>query len=156
MQNAFLKLLDANQGIIFKVCKMYRDTKQDQEDLFQEIVFQLWKAFPSFRNESKASTWMYRISINTAIAVFRKQRVYLQDVTEIPEWSHPVDPEQSENEERMFEALRKLNNAERAVISLFLEDYSYAEISEITGLTENNIGVQLHRIKNKLKILINE
>jgi RNA polymerase sigma factor (sigma-70 family) len=157
MQTAFLKLVDENQGIIYKVCKMYRDTKQDQEDLFQEIVFQLWKAFPSFRNESKASTWMYRIAINTAIAVFRKQRVYLQDVEEIPESAHPVESiEQSENEERMFEALRKLNNAERAIISLYLEDYSYEEISEITGLTENNIGVQLHRIKNKLKILVND
>jgi RNA polymerase sigma-70 factor (ECF subfamily) len=78
-------------------------------------------------------------------------------VDDIPEWSHPVastDP--SENEERMFEALRRLNNAERAIISLYLEDYSYAEIAEIVGLTENNIGVQLHRIKNKLKLLVND
>jgi len=72
MEKAFLKTVEAHQGIIFKVCKLYRNNKEDQEDLFQEIVLQLWKAFPQFRNESKVSTWMYRIALNTAIAVFRK------------------------------------------------------------------------------------
>jgi RNA polymerase sigma factor (sigma-70 family) len=156
MQEAFLKTIDENQGIIFRVCKMYRDTKQDQEDLFQEIVFQLWKAFPSFRRESKPSTWMYRIAINTAIAIYRKKRIIESNLDGIPEASHPFDKnERSENEERMFEALRKLNNAEKAIISLFLEDYSYKEIAEITGFTENNVGVQLNRIKNKLKTILN-
>ena len=75
METAFLKIVDEHQAIIFKISRMYRDTLEDQEDLFQEIVFQLWKSFPTFRNESKVSTWMYRIALNTAIAFFRKSRL---------------------------------------------------------------------------------
>jgi len=75
MEKEFLKIVEANQGIIFKVCKLYRNNKEAQEDLFQEIVLQLWKAFPQFRKESKVSTWMYRIALNTAIAVFRKNKI---------------------------------------------------------------------------------
>lgn len=152
----FLIIVDEHQRIIHKVCRMYRDEKEDQEDLFQEIVFQLWKSFPTFRHESKVSTWMYRIAINTAIAVFRKKSLQTDTLENIPERFHPKESTDfSENEERMYEALRTLDNAERAIISLFLEDYSYAEIAEITGITENYVGVRINRIKNKLKAILN-
>jgi len=144
MERAFLKIVEDNQGIIYKVCKMYRDTKEDQEDLFQEIVLQLWKAFPKFRKESKVSTWMYRIALNTAIAKFRKNKIELEFKESIPKSYQPNNEEiKSENEERMFEAIRKLNKAERAIIALYLEDYPYKEIAKITGLTE------LYRRKNQ-------
>ncbi len=156
MEKDFLEIIDEHQNIIYKVCRMYRDNKADQEDLFQEIVLQLWKAFPNFRKESKVSTWMYRIALNTAIAVFRKNTIPLDFKENIPEKFHPVEKnELSENEERMFAALRKLNNAEKAIISLYLEDYSYQEIADIIGITENYVGVQINRIKNKLKKILN-
>jgi len=156
MEKAFVKLIDENQGIIYKVCKMYRNSPADQEDLFQETVLQLWKAFPNFRNDSKVSTWMYRIALNTAIAIFRKNKVELTFKENLPNdsISHSTD-ETSENEERMFEAIRTLNQAERAIIALFLEDYPYKEIAEIIGITENNVGVKISRIKEKLKNILN-
>ena len=156
MDKLFLKIIEENQGIIYKVCKMYRDGPQDQEDLFQEIALQLWKAFPKFRAESKVSTWMYRIALNTAIATFRKNTISLSQNDVLPDHM-PVSniQETSENEEKLFEAIRRLNQAERALIALFLEDYSYKEIAHLAGITENNVGVKISRIKEKLKIILN-
>jgi|TARA_R110002049_G_scaffold10005_5_gene49875 RNA polymerase sigma-70 factor (ECF subfamily) len=155
MEREFLNIVEANQGIIFKVCKLYRNSKEDQEDLFQEIVLQLWRAFPKFRKESKVSTWMYRIALNTAIAVFRKNKIEIEYNENIPNeiYSNHVN-EQSESEERLFEGIRRLNKAERAIIALFLEDFTYKEIGEITGITENYVGVKINRIKEKLKNIL--
>ncbi len=156
MEKAFLEIVESNQGIIYKVCKMYRDSHEDQEDLFQEIVLQLWKAFPNFRKESKASTWMYRIGLNTAITAFRKKSIDLAFNSSLPETPFGYkNDESSENEERMFEAFRMLNTTERALIALFLEDYSHKEIADIMGITENNVGVKISRIKDKLKRILN-
>lgn len=155
MENDFLKIVEDNQGIIYKVCKMYRDSREDQEDLFQEIVLQLWKAFPKFRKESKVSTWMYRIALNTAIAIYRKTKIELEFKESIPKEYHSKYIETpSENEERLFEAIRTLNKAERAIIALYLEDYPYNEIAKITGITENYVGVKISRIKEKLKNIL--
>lgn len=155
MEEAFLKMIEEHQNIIHKICRTYRDRKEDQEDLFQEVVFQLWKAFPSFRRESKLSTWMYRIALNTAIVAFRKKSVGIEYQEVFPEKIHPaVSNEPSENEERMFAALRILNKAERALITLYLEDCSYKEMAEILGISESYVGVQLNRIKNRLKTIL--
>ena len=157
MQDAFLKIIGLHQSIIHKVCRMYRDDREDQQDLFQEIVYQLWKSYPNFRGDSKISTWMYRIALNTAIATYRKQKISIDRTDIIPDQFHPTDqPETSENHERLFAALRKLSDSEKAIISLFLEDYSYQEISTITGISENYVGVKLNRIKEKLKIILNK
>jgi len=156
MEKEFLQAVHDNQKIIFKVCSIYRDNKVDQEDLYQEIVYQLWKSFPSFKHQSKISSWMYRIALNTAMTVYRKKKLMVEYVEDLPEQKQ-ASPENlpSENGERLFSALRKLNDAEKAVISLFLEDFSYQEIATITGLSETNIGVRLNRIKSKLKKIIN-
>lgn len=155
-EKTFIEVVDQHQRIIHKVCRMYRDRREDQEDLFQEIVYQLWKSFPRFRQEAKVTTWMYRIALNTAVAVFRKKSIPTDRLDNVPERYHPTEAtDHSENEERMYEALRRLGNSERAIISLFLEDYSYQEIAEITGITENYVGVKINRIKNKLKAILN-
>lgn len=155
MEKDFLKIVEVNQGIIYKVCKMYRDTREDQEDLFQEIVLQLWKSYPKFRRESKVSTWMYRIALNTALVIYRKKKIELELKETIPVDYHSKYIETpSENEERLFAAIRTLNKAERAIIALYLEDYPYNEIAEITGITENYVGVKISRIKEKLKKIL--
>jgi len=155
MEKDFLKIVEINQGIIYKVCKMYRDTREDQEDLFQEIVLQLWKSYPKFRRESKVSSWMYRIAINTALVMYRKNKIELEFKETIPVDYHSKNIETpSENEERLFEAIRTLNKAERAIIAMYLEDYPYNEIAEITGITENYVGVKISRIKEKLKKIL--
>ncbi len=156
MEQTFLQDIQNNQNIIYKVCNLYRDSREDQEDLFQEIVYQLWKSYPGFKGESKLSTWMYRIALNTAIAAYRKPTIKITYPEELPDQLHySLDTNSSENEERLFSALRTLSDAEKAVISLYLEDFSYEEIAAITGLTENNVGVRLNRIKSKLKERLN-
>jgi RNA polymerase sigma factor (sigma-70 family) len=156
MEHAFLKAIHDHQKIISKVCRIYRNRREDQQDLFQEIVYQLWKSYPSFKGEAKISTWMYRVALNTSMAIYRKQTLPLDYRDEFGEHLHPSSSEAvvSENEERLFLALRTLNDADKAVISLFLEDFNYQEIAEITGLSESNVGVRLNRIKNKLKKIL--
>lgn len=155
MEKEFLDLIHENQKIIYKVCKTYRDSREDQEDLFQEIVYQLWKSFPSFKGESKITSWMYRIALNTAIAAYRKRKLQVGYPGKMPELIHSDVPKQiSQNEERLFEALRTLSNTEKALISLFLEGFAYQEIAAITGITQTNTGVRLNRIKNKLKEIL--
>lgn len=155
METEFLGLIHESQKIIHKICKLYRDSREDQEDLFQEIVYQLWKSYPGFRRESKVSSWIYRIALNTAIATYRKSKISIDYYEEFPEHIHPSNEKTiSENEERLFWALRKLNDSEKAVISLYLEDFNYKEIAEITGISDSNVGVRLNRIKNKLKQIL--
>ncbi|MGN7784080.1 RNA polymerase sigma factor [Niabella sp. 22666] len=152
MEKQFLQLIHDHQGIIYKVSALYRDSREDREDLFQEIVYQLWKSYPDFRGASKLSTWMYRIALNTAIAIYRKPRLSVTNYTNLPQHLHPLQKEaESENEEQLFEALRILSDAEKAIVALYLEEFSYREMAAITGLSETNIGVRLNRIKNKLK-----
>lgn len=156
MEKEFLELIYSYQKIICKICRLYRDSKEDQEDLFQDIVYQLWKSYPGFKGESKVSSWMYRIALNTAIAVYRKSKISIDYKEDYPELIQPSDERKiSENEERLFWALRKLNDTEKAVISLYLEEFNYHEMAAITGLSENNVGVRLNRIKNKLKEILN-
>lgn len=155
MKEAFLQLIEENQGIIHKVSKMYRNTTEDQEDLFQDIVLQLWKAYPNFRAESKVSTWMYRIALNTSMALFRKKKPSLEYSQDLPETKAPNKTEEvSEQEERLYGALHRLTLAERAIISLYLEDYAHAEIATIIGISENYVGVRISRIKNRLKEIL--
>lgn len=155
-EQAFLVLIGTHQGIIHKICHMYRDGVEDREDLFQEITYQLWKAFPSFQGTAKVTTWMYRIALNTAIASFRKKGPDVE--------YHPVLPDQADEtqgeemlirQERLFAALKQLDDGEKAIIALYLEDMSYRKIAEVTGISENNVGVKLNRIKNKIQKLLN-
>lgn len=155
MEKKFVALIHDYQKIIYKVCGLYRDSKEDREDLFQEIVYQLWKSYPGFKGQSKVSSWIYRISLNTAIAIYRKPKMSVDYYHELPEDIHVADEKKvSESEERLFSSLRKLNDSEKAIISLYLEDFSYQEIAEITGLSESNVGVRLNRIKTKLKEIL--
>ena len=153
-QAQFIALIDEHQGIIHKICRLYRNSKEDREDLFQEIVFQLWKSVPAFEGRAKFSTWMYRIALSTAIANYRKKTPNIAYTLTLPNaQEEPKEPE--EQRERLFNALSKLNDADKALITLYLEDLSYQEIAAITGITENNVGVKLNRIKNKIQQLLN-
>lgn len=151
-ETQFIQLIDQHQGIIHKICRLYRDVKEDREDLFQEIVFQLWKSLPSFSGKASFSTWMYRVALSTAIVTFRKKKPQIILTPELPD--EPEAPQESEQTDQLFAALKKLNDEEKALITLYLEELSYREIAEITGITENNVGVKLNRIKSKIQQLL--
>lgn len=158
MEKEFLEIIRVNQGIIHKVCNIYTDNEEDRSDLFQEILAQLWKSFASFRNESKFTTWMYRVALNTAITSFKKNRRQ-------PGFSH-LSPENfqlsddsssqelDENVALLRQAVAKLTGIEKSIILLYLENKEYEEIAEITGITQNYVRVKMNRIKKKLKILM--
>ncbi len=148
----FLKILHDNQGLVHKVCNIYRDTKEDREDLFQEITFQLWRSYPKFQGKSKITTWMYRIALNTAMASFRKKTIKTAEVKEIPE--HLSEDTENSQKDKLFDAIRRLEDGDKAVISLYLEGLDTSEIANILGITNNNVSVKLNRIRNRIKKLI--
>jgi RNA polymerase sigma factor (sigma-70 family) len=149
-ETTFIQLLNANQGIIGKVCSIYCNYKEDYEDLFQEITYQAYKGYASFRGDAKFSTWLYRIALNTAISSFRKKQPKLDFVADFPSDIIDTSPNNSDDKQQLIYAIKKLNETERAIITLYLDELSYAEIAAIIGISENNVGVKINRIKNKL------
>lgn len=155
MEQEFLHIIKENQGIIHKVCNIYCDHEEDRNDLFQEIIAQLWKSYPSFRNESKVTTWMYRVGLNTAITTFKKNK-RRPDQNKLPYENLQIadDNYESEVEEQirlLQKAVSQLTGVEKSIILLFLENKKYEEIAEITGITQNYVRVKMNRIKKKLK-----
>lgn len=135
---------------------MYENDPDVRNDLFQEIVFQLWKSFSSFRGEAKISTWMYRIALNTAISGFRKQtrNVKTEDLKELHfNISDSWGDDREEDLQRLQWAIRQLSEIERAMIMMALEEVPYEEIAETIGITQNNVRVRMNRIREKIKNL---
>ncbi|MGM5629607.1 RNA polymerase sigma factor [Apibacter raozihei] len=151
----FSELIEKNQGIIHKVCRIYTTNNEDSQDLFQEILLQLWKSYKSFKGNSKFTTWMYRVSLNTAITLFRKSTRSV-DTQEIDNSLYKLseDTEYSDKQEQiglLYEAIKHLSDIERALVLLYLEDLPYKDISETLGISEVNARVKMNRAKNKLK-----
>ncbi len=153
-EKQFLSIIDEHQGIIHKICRLYRNAKEDREDLFQEIVFQLWRSISSYKGDAKITTWIYRIALNTAIAVFRKGKPDISFSDDLPDHVEQINENQDDRHEQLFDALKKLDDAEKALITLYFEDISYKEIADIVGISENYVAVKLNRIKTKLQKIL--
>jgi RNA polymerase sigma-70 factor (ECF subfamily) len=150
LEQSFVKQLKENQNIIHKICRLYTNSQDAHNDLFQEITIQLWKAFPKFRGDSKFSTWAYRVALNTAITLYRKSTRSVSTVIYEGQY-HFI----SQEEYNFEEAVQQLNDFEKAFVFLYLEDKDYAEISETLGISEVNARVKMNRIKGKLKKILN-
>ena len=154
----FTNLIEENQGIIHKICRIYTDDEFSHEDLFQEIVLQLWRSFDSFKGDSKFSTWMYRVSLNTAIILIRKKnRTIVTSSIEnqiITIDTNDQDPESEERLQLLYAAIKLLNDVERALVLMYLEDLPYKDIAETLGISEVNARVKMNRVKLKLKEII--
>jgi len=152
-EKEFISLLNQHQKIVYKVCNLYMDKHSDREDLFQEITLQAWKAYGNFRGDAKFSTWLYRVALNTAITFFRKEKkkpeTYSADI--LPEQLDENDSLIEEQVKAMYAAIGDLSKIDKAIIMLYLEDYSYTEIGDMMGITANNVAVKMSRIKIKLK-----
>ena len=155
----FVELLQKHQNIVHKICRLYTNDADAHKDLFQEITIQLWKAYPKFRGDSKFSTWMYRVGLNTSITLYRKslRRVESQRLDPIAyKLSYEYyDDTKDEQLKLIYAAVHKLNDIEKGVIFLYLENKSYKEISETLGISEVNARVRMNRIKTKLKNQLN-
>ena len=159
LEHKFILEFEQNQNIVHKVCRIYTSNQDAHNDLFQEIAIQLWKAYPKFRGESKLSTWMYRIGLNTAITLYRKSKrsIVTQDIDSVlyKIESTSYDDTEEEQLKLMYKAIHQLTDIDKALIFLYLEEINYKEIAETMGISEVNARVRMNRIKTRLKTILN-
>lgn len=154
LENEFMNMIKLHERIIYKVVSFYADIDQSINDLYQEVILNLWKAYPSFRGESKISTWIYRIALNTCITFFRRNKRkpnhidLIGDIAEIPDNNEEIT--------ELYNLINRLGKIEKALVLLYLDEKPYKEIAEITGMTVTNISTKISRIKEKLKKMSNE
>lgn len=159
LEQSFVNQLEQNQNIVHKICRLYTNNSDAHNDLFQEITIQLWRAYPKFRGDSKFSTWMYRVSLNTAITLYRKskRRVQTQDFEGVS-FKISSDEYDSSYEDQlnlMYDAVKTLSDIDKALVFLYLENKNYKEIATTLGITEVNSRVKMNRIKEKLRTILN-
>ena len=152
-EEAFTQMIKEHEGVIFKITSVYTNTTNDQKDLYQEIVYQLWKGYDSFRGDSKISTWMYRVGLNTAFTHLRKdkRRGHAVPLAHIDLSYEVHDPILEERLKQLYGQIKLLSDLEKGLILLLLEGKKYEEIAAITGLSPTNVGTRISRIKQKLK-----
>lgn len=154
-EDKFTGEINANLGIIHKICNIYFISEQDRQDAQQEILYQLWKSYPSFKGDAKFSTWMYKVALNTAIIYLKKRKRHQSDdllpghIDQIAESNEQPGPD--EKMQMLYTAINTLSEIDKAITLLHLENNSYEEISSITGITKMNVSVRLVRIRKTLK-----
>jgi RNA polymerase sigma factor (sigma-70 family) len=152
-QQTFIQAIDQHQKIIHKVCNLYMNHEQDKKDLFQEILLAAWKGYRHFKGDAKFSTWLYRVALNTAITFYRKEMrqpaiSFMQDTPAIASAGPDAATEQLA---AMYASINELSAIDKALVMLYMEDYSYIEIGDMMGITPNNVAVKMNRIKIRLK-----
>lgn len=152
LQSPFERLVDEQKASIYSVCYMFAETKLEADDLFQEVLINLWQGFESFRGESAERSWVYRVSLNTCISAERKKKIKTASLDVAPEVFSETSQEGKQNA-MLHKRITKLDKFDRAIVLLWLEDMSYDEIGAIMGISSKAVGVRLVRIKEKLKSL---
>ena len=157
LEREFLDMIAAQKRVIYKVCYIYAKDQDDLNDLFQEVVLNLWKSFPSYRGDSKLSTWVYRIAMNTCITFLRRSNTRLQTIPMTADVASLVADEEGRTGQlqELYRLINKLGKLERALILLWLEERSYQEMADILGISKANVAVKLLRTKEKLKKMSN-
>src|SRR5262245_8924526 len=157
-------MVNENRDRILRICRVYSWNPADQDDLYQEILFQIWRGLPALKEKQFADTWLYRVAINTSISFVRKRASRFDRVVhfEHADLTRTIESQQATEESTddriasLYSAIYKLDPLEKALVTLFLEDFTYEQIAEATGITANNVGVMLHRAKKKLSVLMTE
>lgn len=156
-EQEFLALINQHKGILYKVSRMYFDTLEDQQDLFQEIILQLWKSIGAFKGKSQFSSWMYRVALNTAIVFFKKEKSKPDTYSSVENEPIAYDEYNDEKDEQLvhfYKAVKELNRIEKAVILQLIEGFSGKEIASNLGISEANVRVKTNRTKVKLQEII--
>lgn len=159
-QHFFLDTIERHKGILFKVARAYCPNEEDRQDLIQEMMIQIWKSIHNYNNQYKISTWLYRISLNVAISFYRKNTSRAVRFTVLDEHAAETESEVHSDQEQKLNLLEQfisdLKEIDRALMILYLEDKSHAEIAEISGMSLSNVGTRIGRIKDKLKTRFNQ
>ena len=156
-QDQFLYILEKNIGIIIKIARAYSKTLHDKEDLINDITLELWKSFGRFKGNSKISTWIYRIALNTSMNYKRKREkdrlFFLDDLKQIENLSWLIEQPDSSHSEILYQCIDELDKLNKAIILLYLDGNSHNEISDVTGISKTNVGTRISRIKEQIKSL---
>ena len=152
----FISVIKDNQNLIYKICYSYCSDSEDRKDLQQEILIQLWNSFSKFDGRAKLSTWMYRIALNTAITFYRNDSKHRDKKVRIDDSiisfnNFEYVPEQNENITLLYQFIEKLNEMDKALILLYLDDNKQKDIAEVLGISETNVATKISRIKKFLK-----
>ncbi len=153
-QKAFVNLIQEYEGTIYKIARLYINSEVDLDDLYQEIVLQLWKAFPSFQGKSAAGTWLYRVALNTAITYLKKRRKRVETVSlfwGIDQFKVDDNDPRKRQIALLYELVSKLDSLDKGLVLLYLENKSHQEIADIVGISVSNVGTRINRIKKKLR-----
>tara|TARA_B110000902_G_C14088298_1_gene505815 strand:- start:38 stop:526 length:489 start_codon:yes stop_codon:yes gene_type:complete len=157
----FITIINDHKKIVYKTCYSFCRQEEDRKDLEQEILIQLWHSLKQFDGRVKLSTWIYRVSHNTAISFYRKDKKRRLNKLKLSDYAFYLESEQNETEvlnekiARLYKAINQLNDLEKSLILLYLDKLSHSEISNIMGISESNVGTKISRIKLKLKTLLN-
>lgn len=156
IDGTFIQLINDNIGIPHKISRVYGQSIEEREDLLQEMMYQLWRSFRSFDKKSKFSTWMYRVCLNTALTYRRKSSKEKAETISLSHYEIPDQTHESQEEAIvvLYDAIASLTPVNKAIIMLSLEELSYEEIAQITGLSRSNVSVRLVRIKKELEKLL--
>ena len=156
-KDQFLDIFEKNIGIVIKIARAYSKTLHDKEDLINDITLELWKSFGRFKGDSKISTWIYRIALNTSMNYKRKKEkdrlFFLDDLKQIENLSWLIEQADSSHSEILYQCIDELNQLNKAIILLYLDGNSHDEISDITGISKTNVGTRISRIKEQIKSL---
>jgi RNA polymerase sigma-70 factor (ECF subfamily) len=163
-EQKFTELLKENRGRILRLCRAYAWNSADQDDLYQEIALQIWRGLPGLKEQQFAGTWLYRVALNTAMSFVRKRAsrtdrvIHFEpaDLTCAIESRQATEATTDDRIADLYTAIYKLDTLEKALVTLFLEDLTYEQMAEATGISANHVGVMLHRAKKKLSCLLME
>lgn len=158
LQEEFVQLIATQQKLIHSLCSLYFSLPEDRKDMFQEIVLQLWKSYPSFNRQSKVSTWIYRIALNTVFTKLRKEKGWPKNES-FSEHTYQISEPETAFEtiaatEELNRAIAQLSDIDKAIIILYLEEHTYDEIANMLSLSRTNVSTKINRIKNQLQKLL--
>ncbi len=158
IKEKFSEFIEPNKGIIGRIARLFSNNEDDRLDLYQDILYQLWKCYPQFRGDSKPGTFIYRVAFNVACTRLRKEKrrkeIHEEYVLHSIRSKGNTPSTDNDDIERLYTAISKLNDIDKSVIALFLDEYSNDEIAEILGITKVNARVKIHRVKKLLKKII--
>ncbi|MDE5880538.1 MAG: RNA polymerase sigma factor [Muribaculaceae bacterium] len=153
LQKRFETLIATHSALISRICFSYAADNEDYNDLRQDVLINIWKGISSFRGDSSSLTWVYRVTLNTCVSTVRKRS--RRPATERLD-TMPLDiPEEREEEglrerfETLHRLISELSPIDKAIVTMWLDERSYDEIAEVVGMSKNNIGLRLHRIKER-------
>lgn len=157
MEERFISILTQNKDAIFRICRSYAPGRADAEDIFQEVLLNIWKSLPDFRADAAASTWVYRITLNVCLRTkHRRDKQHKPLSLDGLNFEPPADSQHPPDYHLLYDCISLLGDADKAIMLLFLEDLPYKEIAATTGISENLVAVKLKRIKTKLFTCLKE